>query len=270
MKRVSLLYHDVVAPGRFDESGFRGDLANSYKLEEPRFREHLAALDGAAGGRIVRLGDPDPADGRGAPPVHLTFDDGGASASPRIADLLEEAGWRGHVFVTTDRIGTPGFLEAGEVRALAERGHVVGTHSRSHPPRMADLPFRRLVAEWRDSAAALADLLGHPVTCGSIPAGGYAPRIARAAEEAGLAVLFTSEPRVRSWSVRPGGTGDSGGIQVLGRFCLRRWSSPEEAARLVAPRSGARIRQVVAWEAKKAAKRVARRPYAAIQRRLVR
>lgn len=265
VKRVSLLYHDVVATDRFDASGFPGDLANSYKLEEARFREHLAALGRAAGGRIVRLGDPAPPESPDGPPVHLTFDDGGVSAATRVAGLLEEAGWRGQVFVTTGRIGTRGFLDAGQIRALAERGHVVGTHSHSHPPRMAELPYDRLVAEWRDSAGALADVLGAPVTCGSIPAGGYAPRIARAAEEAGLETLFTSEPRVRSWT--PGG--DSG-IDLLGRFCLRRWSSAGEAARLVAPRSAARARQAAAWQAKKAAKKIARRPYAALQRRLVR
>lgn len=265
MKRVSLLYHDVVAPGRFGESGFRGDLANSYKLEDARFREHLAALSRAAGGRIARLGDPEPPDGPPGPAVYLTFDDGGVSAATRVADLLEEAGWRGHLFVTTGRIGTRGFLGAGQIRALAGRGHVVGTHSHSHPPRMAELPLHRLVAEWQDSAAALADVLGTPVTSGSIPAGGYAPRIARAAEEAGLTVLFTSEPRVRSWTV-----GRDSGVRILGRFCLRRWSSAEEAARLVAPRSAARARQAATWQAKKAAKKIARRPYAALQRRLVR
>ena len=41
--------------------------------------------------------------------VLLTFDDGGKSAV-RIADLLEEQGWRGHFFITTAMIGEPGFV----------------------------------------------------------------------------------------------------------------------------------------------------------------
>jgi hypothetical protein len=44
-------------------------------------------------------------------PVFLTFDDGGASALHPTADLLERRGWSGHFFVTTRRIGTPGFLD---------------------------------------------------------------------------------------------------------------------------------------------------------------
>src|ERR1039458_5638385 len=32
--------------------------------------------------------------------------------------LLEDRGWRGHFFITTDRIGTPGFLTESELRDL--------------------------------------------------------------------------------------------------------------------------------------------------------
>ena len=67
----------------------------------------------------------------------ITFDDGGVSALQTTADLLEKYGWRGVFFVTTDRIGTPTFLNADHVRELHRRGHVIGSHSCSHPERMS-------------------------------------------------------------------------------------------------------------------------------------
>src|SRR6185437_4332924 len=115
---VALIYHDVVAAARQDECGFPGPVAARYKLEPDRFEAHLDAI-AATGVTVGGLGD-----GSG---VALTFDDGGASALD-AAELLERREWRGHFFITTGRIGTPGFLTAAGVSELAERGHTVGSH----------------------------------------------------------------------------------------------------------------------------------------------
>src|SRR5579872_3764563 len=110
---VGLMYHDVVSPGNDDESGFRGRDAARYKVSPELFDAHLAAIDGP-------------------PPIAITFDDGGVSAM-RAADALERHGRRGCFFVTCNYIGTAGFVDRADIRALVERGHVVGSHSCSHP-----------------------------------------------------------------------------------------------------------------------------------------
>jgi len=43
--------------------------------------------------------------------------------------LLEARGFSGHFFVTANFIGTRGFVGRGDIRELARRGHVVGSHS---------------------------------------------------------------------------------------------------------------------------------------------
>ena len=96
----------------------------------------------------------------GAPPVFLTFDDGGVSCHAPIGGMLEQFGWRGHFFITTSRIGTPGFLSEAQVRDLHRRGHVIGSHSHTHPTRMAALAPDRMESEWRQSLAHLAEILG--------------------------------------------------------------------------------------------------------------
>src|SRR2546430_1924476 len=131
------MYHDVTPAGREDASGFPGGDAARYKLSPDAFRSHLRAIDGARTGPALTVDTAHPDGAR--PPVLLTFDDGGSSAM-WIADALERFGWRGHFFATAAYIDRPGFLNRTELRALRSRGHVVGSHSYSHPLRMAHLP----------------------------------------------------------------------------------------------------------------------------------
>lgn len=45
---IALMYHDVVAPGRDDESGFAGAAAARYKMTPGEFATHLDAIGRAA------------------------------------------------------------------------------------------------------------------------------------------------------------------------------------------------------------------------------
>jgi peptidoglycan/xylan/chitin deacetylase (PgdA/CDA1 family) len=256
---LAVLYHDVVEAGREDASGLPGAGAARYKLTPAAFRAHLdalaAALPAPPGTAADLLTGP-----AAAGPL-LTFDDGGASAAA-VADLLEARGWRGHFLVTTDFIDTPPFLSAGQIRDLRRRAHVIGSHSCSHPPRMARCPWEQLVAEWSRSCAVLADILGEPVTVASVPGGYYARRVAEAADRAGVRVLFTSEPTTHLRQV--------GGCLVVGRYTVYEGMTPAAAAGLVGRRPWRRLRQALAWQLKKAAKAVGGRGYLALRDRLLR
>jgi peptidoglycan/xylan/chitin deacetylase (PgdA/CDA1 family) len=239
MRPSTLMYHDVV-DGDPDAAGFPGAGPARYKLGWGAFRAHLD-----------RIGRP-PAvaaglTGADSHPWLITFDDGGAAA-PAIGEELTARGWRGHFFVTTERIGTPGFVTEQEVASLAAAGHVVGSHSCSHPPRMSRLSHARIVEEWTRSCAQLAELTGAPVRTASVP-GGYASRdVARAADEAGIEFLFTSEP-VRAIH-------RAGGCLVLGRFAVLTGTSAVAAAELAAGRAWPAARQRTGWELRKVAKTV--------------
>ena len=256
MRALSLLYHDVVEGGDWDASGFPGALPAAYKLERRDFENHLSAVSRVAARRdtVRDLFQPVP----GPPPVLLTFDDGGASAYACVADLLERAGWRGHFLVTTDYIDTPGFVTRAQLRELVGRGHVIGSHSCSHPNPMSRCGWDRLVAEWTRSAAVLADVLGEPVRVASVPGGAFSRRVAAAAAAAGLTALFTSEPTARCRVVD--------GCLVLGRFVLRRGDPPKRAAALASGNLRARLSQLVVWNLKKIAKAVGGDLYPALSR----
>lgn len=201
---ASFGYHDVCDVP--NESGFTGTGAAAYKLDRPRFQAHLDAI-AAAGLDPELVSDVDPfAPGRH---VLLTFDDAGSSAIA-VADELSRRGWRGHFFVPTARIGERGFLGASGVKQLHECGHVVGSHSHTHPHIFREQSFVEMLAEWRTSCDRLAQLLGAPCVVASVPGGDISAQVLASAAAAGLRVLFTSEPTVVPQLVD--------GCFVLGRY----------------------------------------------------
>ena len=115
-----VMLHDVLPDGRpLGESGFTGPGPDRYKIRRPLL-EAMARRARAAG-------------------TILTFDDGGRSALDVVAPVLAEHGLRGEFFVATARLGTAGFLDRRGVEELAAAGHVIGSHSHTHPEVMPAL-----------------------------------------------------------------------------------------------------------------------------------
>jgi peptidoglycan/xylan/chitin deacetylase (PgdA/CDA1 family) len=181
-------------------------------------------------------------------PLFLTFDDGGVGAYTVIAPALERRGWRGHFFVTAGQVGAPTFLSASQIRELSRRGHVIGSHSYTHPVRMAACSRAELADEWQRSVAALSDVLGQTVVTGSVPGGFYGQVVAEEAAAAGIKTLFTSNPTTRCIRVAD--------CLVLGRYTLRRWSKPEVSGALAAGHWAPRARQWAVYGSLAVARRV--------------
>lgn len=224
MNTVSLLFHDVyVTDPR--ESGFASDAADRYKLPVSAIDAHLDAI---ASVRDV--------------PFLITVDDGGVSYHTLLADRLEARGWRGYCFVSTDQIGAPGFLDATQIRELDERGHLIGSHSASHPTRFSACTPQQMRDEWTRSRQVLEHILGHAVPLASVPGGYYSKAVAHSACEAGMQLLFNSEP-VTSRSRQDGCT-------IAGRFTIRRGDPPAMSRQLLLPASWARWTAWATWNAK--------------------
>ena len=260
VKVIAFMFHDVVTGDAYNTSGFPGGAAARYKLEPYEFEEDCRAIASVVPPGAVRLLDPDHPESA-TPIIPLTFDDGGRSAYDHIAGALEARGWRGHFFVTTDYIGTAGFLTTSQIRALRARGHGVGTHSCSHPDQMHRLPWDALLREWTRSARVLSDLLGEPVATASVPGGYYSRAVARAAAAAGIRVLFTSEPTATPHF--------SEGCLVLGRFVVTRSMAPAAIARLAAGRLLPRLTEAAWWKAKHVAKALGGRHYTSLRKFLL-
>jgi peptidoglycan/xylan/chitin deacetylase (PgdA/CDA1 family) len=261
MMPVVLLYHDVV-DGDDNASGFPGGGAARYKLGRTEFAAHLDAIAVAVSfppADLAGLAAAAPRSDRGT--LLLTFDDGGLSAATVITCELERRGWRGHFFITVDYIGQHGFVDREQIRELARRGHGIGTHSCSHPTRMAACSRPQLLDEWRRSCQTLAEILGAPVSSASVPGGYYSRAVASAAAEAGVSHLFTSEPTTRTTEVD--------GCRVFGRYTVYRGMTAPMAAALAAGAPSALFKQAATWKLKKAFKAVGGRAYLGMRRALL-
>jgi peptidoglycan/xylan/chitin deacetylase (PgdA/CDA1 family) len=201
---AAFAYHEVTDDSA--AAGFQRPGARPYKHGRATFARHLDAIArGPQRPELVTELDLT----RPGRHVLLTFDDGGKSAL-HIGDALAARGWKGHFFIVTGLIGTRTFLSGQEIRYLRSTGHVVGSHSETHPDIFREQPLARMVEEWRVSRDRLAQLLGEPCGTASVPGGDSSPLVHQSAAVAGLAYLFTSEPVLAPTQVD--------GCWILGRF----------------------------------------------------
>ncbi len=246
----TLMYHDVASPQAREEVGFPGSLAARYKLTPEHFEAHLDAVR-ASGLEVGTL------DGLGpAPAVAITFDDGGRSA-PIAAGALERRGWRGQFFITTSLIGTPGFLTAEELLALHRGGHVIGSHSHTHPTYMGRLSRAELETEWQRSRDVLGELLGAAPRTASVPGGFLSSEVIATAARAGYELLFTSEPSGRLLQRE---------LAVRGRYTIWATTPARVAAAYARGEPLACGRLWLEWNAKKLAKSLSPAVYQALRR----
>lgn len=245
----ALIYHDLASAGELDRTGFPGPAAARYKLDAAAFEAHLDAIE-ATGVSVGSVSS-------GACAA-LTFDDGGASAL-LAGEMLERRGWRGQFFVTTGRIGTPGFLTAEEVGDLAARGHEIGSHSDTHPTYMGTLTRDQLAREWRTSREVLGAILGEPPSSAAVPGGFLSRPVVEEAARAGYHLLMTSQPSARRSRVD--------GMLVHGRFTIWAATPPARAAAYARGSSLARLSLWLAWQVKTLPKRVSPKAYEAARQR---
>jgi peptidoglycan/xylan/chitin deacetylase (PgdA/CDA1 family) len=237
MPQVALGFHDVVE----DFTGIR-PVDTVYTVDRAGLRGHLNAIAGVPGaGAVTTFEHGVPQQG-----VLLTFDDGKAGCYRCAVPELEIRNWRGYFFIITDCIGRQGFLGRAHILDLHRRGHIVGSHSVTHPERMSHIRWDQLVKEWTESCAVLSDITGKPVTVASVPGGYTSRRVCRAAAASGIRVLFTSEPTISVATID--------GCLVLGRYSIRRGTSPSASGALASGARLPRYQESAFWLAKKVVK----------------
>lgn len=227
MKQIVLMYHDIIGHDK-KESGFLQTAALKYKVNVDNFEAQIAAVD-----RYLKD------KGLCKNQVVFTFDDGGESFLTEVAPILEKYGFSGIFFIATGYIGTPGFLSVSQIKELAARGHIIGSHSHSHPSRMNSLKPSEIVEEWRYSKMLLDDILPAETKIASIPNGYSSKEVLRAMRDNGLTVLYTSEPvtKIRHYM----------NAQVIGRYAVTCNTTVDMLINLISSR-GVRIRLAVRYK----------------------
>ncbi|PRY12294.1 polysaccharide deacetylase [Pontibacter ummariensis] len=125
-----LCYHQIR-----DWKSSDSEQARTYIVPESRFREQIKMLADSGYHTIL------PADlmaylTTGAPlppkPIMLTFDDTNLDQYTAAAPELEKYGFKGVFFVMTVSLGRPRYMSREQVKDLADRGHVIGSHTWDH------------------------------------------------------------------------------------------------------------------------------------------
>jgi len=202
-KYLTFLYHE--ATDNPSDSGFQRNSALPYKHKVEEFYSNIDIIEKNRKNIITvdKLNTHSNA-------TLLTFDDGGKSAL-LIAEYLEKYNLKGHFFITTSLIGDKYFLGKDEIIDLHNRGHIIGSHSHSHPNVFKSLTYDKMVFEWSRSKSILEDLLNTKIKICSIPGGDSNSNSYLSAKECGYDFIFDSEPTLKPRN--------KDGITVLGRIC---------------------------------------------------
>jgi peptidoglycan/xylan/chitin deacetylase (PgdA/CDA1 family) len=128
------------------------------------------------------------------PEADLTFDDGYASDVDIVLPALAERGLSARFFPLAGRLGSPGHVDAGGLRALAQAGMTIGSHGLRHRSwRGLDAGAEQeelSLARW-----VIADAAGAPVSSAACPFGSYDRRVLAALRGHGYTQVFTSDRR---------------------------------------------------------------------------
>ena len=123
--------------------------------------------------------------------VAITFDDGYEETHSVAWPLLKRFGFSATVFVTPAEVGWPGFATWEQVRAMAQDGMVIGSHTMHH----SYLPLvqpARLPEEIIQSKQVIEAQIQRPVRFISYPVGGFTAEVQTVVREAGYLAACTT------------------------------------------------------------------------------
>jgi peptidoglycan/xylan/chitin deacetylase (PgdA/CDA1 family) len=257
MKALVSMYHDVIKEDNYNESGFLGIGADRYKYTIEEFSAHIKAIEQFLRNKPISAFEL--LSGKFQEiPYMITFDDGGISSYSIVADLLDELNWKGHFFISTDYINKNGFMTDSQISDLDRRGHIIGSHSCSHPKNISTLSYPEMLQEWHGSIDRLSALLNKPIEIASIPGGYYSKKVAKSASDCGIKILMTSEPQRTIKNMD--------NTLIIGRYTMYNYKTPDFAKKITENSFTPLLKEYVFWNLKKAGKKVLGEKFALLRK----
>ncbi len=225
---VSLMYHNVVEDGAtFPELS---PSVTSYFVDRSTFAAHIqemclrgSCIDVESMKQFYAVDDkPNRAVSTGNA-VQITFDDGWLGSIDLAGQILEGNGIQGIVFITSDLVGCPHFVDEIQLRRLKNQTIQIGAHGKTH--RMLNrLSEQEIRDELTQSKNYLEDVLGSCVDMLSIPGGATDDRVQSIAAEVGYEYIFTSEVHRNPHAY---------GARNIGRIAIRNTTKLSDVSRYV-------------------------------------
>ena len=126
------------------------------------------------------------------PDVFFTFDDSNSSDFTIAFPALIKRKMQARFFVVTERIGSPGFLNAEQIAELSRAGMIIGSHGKSHRP-WTQFNAIDLNNELTTSRLRLETIVKHAVTEAACPLGYYNRKVLKGLRAAGYTKVYTSD-----------------------------------------------------------------------------
>jgi len=156
----------------------------------------------------------------------MTFDDGHASHYAMAFPELRRRHMTATFFVTTDWVGTPGYVTWQQLRDMRAAGMSVQSHTVSHPA-LSELSHVEVRQELGESKRRLDDELGQQTTTIALPGGDF-PRRWRAQDFAACGYRWIAT----SWW-GPNHLRRDAEVLTVRRYTVRRSTSARRFDRLV-------------------------------------
>lgn len=188
-----LMFHDIVS-NEYPASGFLKEGAQQYTIDIDKFEEFVKFCN------------------KYIPEVIFTFDDGGSSFYNIVVQILERFNKRGIFCISTNFIGNNRFLTKEQIKEIHNRGHIIASHSCTHPRDISKLSIDTIVSEWTKSKKILENIIGEEVKIASIPGGAVSSRVLKGLKLAGYEEVYTSKPTDKLSLFE--------GMRIIGRYTI--------------------------------------------------
>jgi len=166
--------------------------------------------------------------------IFITFDDGHESDFNIVLPLLKKYNFRATFFVTTDWIGTNGYLNREQLQKLKDAGMSIQSHAKTHKF-IDEMDEKGVFEEISYSKYILEKILDCEVSSLSFPGGRYSKYAVSCAKKAGFKTLFTSDP----YYLR-----EVNGVTLIGRCMVKYTPHGDNFMRLVTMSQCGRIKLV--------------------------
>lgn len=207
----------------YHETTEAGSSSQLHALTHAEFDRHLDLIQ-ASGIPVASALDLFPAEPLSGRRLAITVDDG-LSSDFRNAQKLARRGMSGTFFVCSAYVGQPGYLDAVQLREMADMGMVIGSHSHEHI-RLTTQSLVDVQADVRRSKEVLESILARPVDRFAFPGGAHTKVILKVVREAGFPFVFGT-----GWGQNP--SFSAPGQAALRRNNMIRGMSDDEVLSLI-------------------------------------
>jgi peptidoglycan/xylan/chitin deacetylase (PgdA/CDA1 family) len=154
--------------------------------------------------------------------VMLTFDDALIHHVRESAPELAKRGLKAVFAAPSDHVGRSGMLTWDDLKSLADAGHTIAGHGKTHTL-FEFLSPGEIKVELAESKSIIEERIGRPVRFVTLPGGSMTRATLDAAREAGYKAVFTSKAGLNHWSTD---------LFTVNRFAIRSGYSASRAAAL--------------------------------------